>query len=267
MAITGDSIVKGIGDTDPDFVGYPGRLQAKFNFGTISNIGVAGITSEELIRAFKKNLPEIPPGTTAEKSRNSDIFIIAVGINDYWSFRPPAFTVRNITRLVSYLRTALKRMDGTSPIIAVATLTHTNRGFQQPFVNAVNAQLLAQKSQRLPVYVRFESLQSKFLNADGLHPNAKGYDKLSKIVSKYIRGLAQEQSLASRPDFDGDGVYDFYETTKYGTNPQQVDTDSDGLSDGDELFKYSTNPLTADSDGNGIGDYEQILHVTPTPTH
>jgi hypothetical protein len=43
-------------------------------------------------------------------------------------------------------------------------------------------------------------------------------------------------------DFDGDGLSNFLEYNKYGTDPNDQDTDKDGLSDGDEVLIYKTDP-------------------------
>ena len=40
-----------------------------------------------------------------------------------------------------------------------------------------------------------------------------------------------------------DGIYDYFETVRYLTNPKLKDTDKDGVLDGDEVFIYGTNPL------------------------
>jgi hypothetical protein len=46
-------------------------------------------------------------------------------------------------------------------------------------------------------------------------------------------------------DSDGDGLYDDEELA-YGTDPHNPDSDGDGISDYDEIFKYGTDPLVPD---------------------
>lgn len=52
IAFTGDSIVRGVGD-ELVLDGYVGRLSVKIPGAEIVNIGVKGITSRQLLQAFK----------------------------------------------------------------------------------------------------------------------------------------------------------------------------------------------------------------------
>lgn len=60
-------------------------------------------------------------------------------------------------------------------------------------------------------------------------------------------------------DSDADGLTDYEELLKFGTDPRKADSDGDGLSDGDEVHLYSTDPLNPDSDGDGILDGQEAL--------
>ncbi|MFM1847029.1 MAG: hypothetical protein RL417_503, partial [Pseudomonadota bacterium] len=87
IAATGDSITRGIGDL-PEVGGFVTRTATRLPKTSIINIGVPGITSKQLLRAYKKNLRSGKTGTTFQKSRDTDIFIISVGVNDYWGRLP-----------------------------------------------------------------------------------------------------------------------------------------------------------------------------------
>lgn len=59
-------------------------------------------------------------------------------------------------------------------------------------------------------------------------------------------------------DTDEEGISDFQEIEKFGTNPLQSDTDNDGMSDGTEV-ECGLNPCEKDSDGNGTEIKRRLL--------
>ncbi len=263
IVFTGDSIVDGVGDTKREHGGgYVVRLQDKLPDAAVENLGVPGITTKQLLRAFKKNLNKVPPGPTIIKSAHADVLIIDVGRNDYWDRESASKSVANIRRLVQYLRTTLAQQNGMAPYIFVSTLIPTKRGYQQPFINSLNSQLLKYRSSDLPTYVRYETIANTLLSKDGLHPTSAGYDAITKLLLKFIKTEGQKLIEKKRPDGDHDGVYDIFETNRFLTNPLALDSDSDSLSDGAEIFTYFTNPLVLDTDGDGRSDGAEVASNT-----
>ena len=59
--------------------------------------------------------------------------------------------------------------------------------------------------------------------------------------------------LDPNADSDGDGLSDWDEIFRFGTDPNQADTDGDGLSDGAERLT-GADPLNADENGDGVPD-------------
>ncbi|TET89054.1 MAG: hypothetical protein E3J35_10930 [Methanomassiliicoccales archaeon] len=59
-------------------------------------------------------------------------------------------------------------------------------------------------------------------------------------------------------DYDQDGLTNWEELLKYGTDPLNPDTDGDGLSDGAEVIAFLTNPRSSDSDYDGLFDQAEI---------
>lgn len=199
IVFTGDSIVAGTGDTEHDnHGGYVRRVSRMLRGPRVVNLGIPGITSQRLFSSYKRNLRN-PDGLTTKLSSESDIFIIAVGINDYWNHQSAALTVRNIKRLVATIREMLAQYASSPPFVVVATLTPTKRDFQQPFVEEVNQLLLRFSSRALPVYLRFDTLDPELLSPDGLHPNSQGYDVLGHIAYEYITGRCQRQMVRAHP--------------------------------------------------------------------
>lgn len=222
ISITGDSFVKGVGDSKSKG-GYVGRVEDNFANFRFTETGVNGVTTARLLSNFKRFLPRHK--TTYNRSINSDIMIIDVGRNDYWQKVQPSMVVRNIKRLVKFLKSNLvdDRADA-APKIFVSALLPTKRSFQAPFIREVNRLLLKQKGAKLPVYLRFDKLSQNIVGEDGLHPTARGYTKIASFLTKFINGTAQKQMAKSRKDLDSDGIYDFFETNRYGTDPEVADT-------------------------------------------
>jgi lysophospholipase L1-like esterase len=251
-ALTGDSIVWGVGDTVHEGEGgYVARLRNRFPQAVVENLGVRGITTQGLLRATKANLSKDPPGETARKFTHSDIVLIAVGVNDYFDHGDPSRTVTTIKCVVSTLGAYYRSHGEVVPLIKVAYLTPTTRAFQRPFVSTVNQLMRRFSSNRLPMGPHFETLPTALLSSDGLHPSPEGYSVLSRILSKFIRGQLQKEAAILRPDGDNDGVYDIFEGTKYFTDPTLRDTDRDGFSDGEEIFVFQSDPLDSNSPTGG----------------
>jgi hypothetical protein len=74
--------------------------------------------------------------------------------------------------------------------------------------------------------------------------------------------VKQHRSRSHRRDSDRDGLSNWTEVHRTGTNPRKADTDGDGLSDWMEVRVTKTNPRKADSDGDGFGDGAEVLGGT-----
>lgn len=241
IAFTGDSIVRGVGDLTKENEGYVERLRQDFPLAEIENLGVPGITSTQLLRSFKKLLKK--NGPTTRKSENADLFIIQVGPNDYWKHEDPALTVRNIKRIIKYLEDNVGIDVQSPPLFAIATLLPTKRPFQAPFIKKVNVLLKKMSSSKFPVKIRFDTVSVNLISKDGIHPSPAGYDAMATIVKRYLKNDLPRLQRARTKDADLDGVYDYFETQRFMTNPKLIDSDGDGVIDGQEIFYFRTNPL------------------------
>ena len=74
----------------------------------------------------------------------------------------------------------------------------------------------------------------------------------------FIASYTKDGFAVTWPDNDGDGIPDYLEKI-YGTNPDSSDTDCDGLTDYEEILKVGTDPLKYDTDENGVNDGEDDL--------
>jgi lysophospholipase L1-like esterase len=255
VVITGDSVVAGIGDTEnKDRGGYPKRLSALLPNSSVLNVGVSGLTTGQVLRNYRT-------GDFLSRSKNADILIIDAGRNDCRDNLPTSVSVKNIKRLVKLVRKKIGLTLHSPPFVVVATQI-PNRDDRRSCVEALNRELLRQRSKRFPVYLRFDRMSASVLSSDGLHPDSAGYSRMAKKAAKFIQKRVQALSAKQRLDADSDNVYDHFETERYLTDPTQPDTDSDGLVDGDELFIHGTEPLIADTDGGGINDGNEVSNGT-----
>ena len=269
ISVTGDSIVRGAGD--PNYTeesgGYVLDLDNMLTNARVVNIGVPGINSRGLYRAYRRNAPR--GRVTYNKLKGADYIIIEVGTNDYWQHGPAQATVRNLVRIKEFLEAFGEREFGVAPLVMVTTLPPTKRSFQQPFIDSVNKQLLLSRNvERLNVRVRFDSLSTRVVSRDLLHPSPGGYRTMAKKVYAALTHWATKTAESLRPDEDRDQVYDIFETSRFFTDPTLSDTDGDTLLDGAELFVYGLNPLSVDTDGDGTPDNIEVAtgSLPPAPT-
>jgi lysophospholipase L1-like esterase len=198
IVFVGDSIVAGKGDTvNGGYGGYPLRIHRRFPEVDAVNFGISGISSNRLLAHLKSKLSRGDPNATARKFLDADMIVIDVGRNDWWN-EPvlggysPGLVVRNIARIVDFLRGYYLAHRGSAPLFAVATLLPVNSSDQGPYVEEINRLLrLYRHSERLPVYLNFDKMDPHRLGGDGLHPVSKGYTALARIAAAFLTGKAQ----------------------------------------------------------------------------
>lgn len=239
ISIVGDSVVAGVRDEPSSRGGYVGRLGETLTDAQVRNLGVPGITTERLLLRLHNNFRRKGNNSVKNKLLGADLVLIDIGRNDYWNLLPAEFTIRNIERIVSLLKTEIAKLSEVEPFIVVESLIPTTRFYQRSFIAGINSLLNTEDTQASTIYPGFQKLKPTILSWDGLHPSAKGYDVMAKKVFRFIGTSVKKGQLAMRPDKDQDGVYDYFEVSKFGTDPEKFDSDGDGISDGEELFGNS----------------------------
>lgn len=112
-----------------------------------------------------------------------------------------------------------------------------------------------------------ETLGTEIYDSDSDNDGLTDFEEFFKIGSDPLKYDSVEKGVSdSQADKDGDGIKNLIELS-LGTEAYNVDTDEDGLSDGDEFYKYESNPLVADTDNDGVIDgNEIILGTNPNDT-
>ena len=111
---------------------------------------------------------------------------------------------------------------------------YPNRGSQAPWVKELDALIVKSSTQSSPADLRFDAVSKKLLSGDQIHPTSKGYAAMAEVFTKYLKTVFPKHVAARRPDVDGDGLYDEFEKSRFGTSPASPDSDGDGLGDGED---------------------------------
>jgi lysophospholipase L1-like esterase len=237
LTVTGDSIVYGQGDSVNSGVGgYVKRFKQANPQVDVRSLGVTAITTRQLLRKYKQS-----GSTFMREAKGSDIVVIDLGRNDCRSGNSSANSVTTLKRLAKVIRERAANAE-SSPFVVLAT-SIPNRNYRRPCIEALNRRLLQASSASFPVVIRFDRLTSGILSGDGLHPTSNGYETIVAAFKRFISRQLPKLVNRERPDADADGIYDYFETLRYRTDPALFDTDGDGEGDGREVFELKTDPL------------------------
>lgn len=184
IGIWGDSIT--YGECDSEALGWVGRLRKKLlDTASVYNRGICGDTTEDLLKRFSVEADSIQP----------DLVVLAVGIND------SKFPIGKDTNKVSFeeFKTNLRELVNqarkyTNRIYLVGlTKVYEDR------INPTGSKFVSSEIQKYDDFVKelaeseglifistWEVLDTGADLADGLHPNAQGYQKLFEAISKHI---------------------------------------------------------------------------------
>ncbi len=237
IAVVGDSLVYGIGDTkNGGQGGYVLRTGSKLSGVEFINLGEPGLTTVRLLQDLKQAFKGSSEKALRDGLLDTDVVILDLGRNDRWSFAEPKKIYRNLKRIAQTISAKVEVESEVAPLVVTTVLMLPNRGSQGPWVAALDKLIAAGNSQTAPSDLRFDKVSKRLLSDDQIHPTPAGYEALAKTLVKYINTKLAPLLTELRPDADADGIADFFETLRYGTDPTLYDTDGDGLSDGQEIF-------------------------------
>jgi len=185
IAITGDSVVYGTGDSElGNRGGYPTRIRGLLPKGIKTvNLGFYSIRTVQLLGRFQSGIYD-------KALKNADLVIIDLGRNDCLDGVPPNKTVRNLKRIVKYARTRESLNDQKPPFVLVGTQIPCPS--RRVCVGRINEAVIASgKKGGLPVFFRFDRYPESVISSDRIHPNSSGYQVIARKVSKFIKGRLQ----------------------------------------------------------------------------
>lgn len=236
IAIVGDSVVYGVGDTiNGGKGGYVLRVAKKFPDATFDNLGTPGEEARRVIGVIEDSFAGTGDATFASSLTQADVVILDIGRNDWWKFRPANGTWRNIKRVREIIQNEVNKVVGHKPLVVTAQIMGANRTGQGTWVTQLNALIAASSKPTAPADLKFNSVSKKLL-IDRVHPGPLGYEQLAKVLSQYLTSTLPKHVAVFRQDADNDGLYDEYEAEKFGTSPLDPDSDDDGILDGEETI-------------------------------
>jgi len=235
VAVVGDSIVSGVGDsTHGNRGGYVLRTQAALPDSKVLNFGIPGLDTVQLLLNLNKAFSGRSYAALLEGLTRADLVVLDIGRNDFWSFGPPIQTLRRLRKARALIESGVAARAGHAPLVVTAVLLLPNRGTQGPWVQELNELIRSANGSSHPADLRFDKVSKTRLNEDRLHPTPAGFKAVAAVFLAYLRAAYPLHAAELRPDTDHDGLYDVYEGERYGTDPADSDTDDDGLLDGQD---------------------------------
>jgi len=194
----GDSITFGTGDTKEG--GWAGRLKRDFDkkdyYNAFYNLGIPGDTTTDLLKRF-----ETEAKARIQKRRPDDSFVIllSIGTNnarflgslDKPQTRPADFE-KSIQQLIKFSKKYTKEVFfiGLVPVDESKTNPYEETYFLNERIALFNSIIEKQCNKEnipfLDLYKEWSKEKCQNLLSDGLHPNAKGYEKMSVSIKKFL---------------------------------------------------------------------------------
>lgn len=198
ISVFGDSITFGRGNNLDR--GWCGRLRKYFEskdyYNCLNNLGVCGDTTNDLLQRF-----DVEAKARIKFIRDQDrhIIIFSIGINDsrlLGKEKIPETELidfeKNIKRLIDKAKNYSKEIlfIGLTPVDESITKDYENTNFTNERIKLYNSKIknICQEN-NIPffnMFQEFSKLNYVKLLDDGLHPNSKGYEKMYKMIKKFL---------------------------------------------------------------------------------
>ena len=174
VAFLGDSLTAGYGLDDSQ--AYPALIQDQLRLSApqwnVINSGVSGDTSSGAVRRVTWVLKAKPT-----------VVVVAIGANDGLRGLPVAQLEANLTRIIAAISAA-----GAKPLLVGMQLP-TNFGpeYRTEFAAVFPRVAEQAKVPLLPFLLAGVAMDPKLNQADGIHPNAEGQQRIAATVLTFLR--------------------------------------------------------------------------------
>jgi acyl-CoA thioesterase-1 len=153
--------------------GFPGA--------EVVNAGVSGSTSASAVQRLQWQLRARP-----------DVLVLALGANDGLRGIPPSETKKNLAAAID-----LAKSNGVDVLLAGMKMPPNYGADFTRAYEAIFTELAAEKDvPLLPFLLEGVAARADLNLADGIHPNAAGYEIIAKTVEKHLRPLLARLALA-----------------------------------------------------------------------
>jgi len=192
IGVWGDSIV--YGSCDQEGLGWVGRLRKKITPNedrtAVYNRGICGDTTKDLLARFPVEFSSIKP----------DVVVFAIGINDSGYRQEKSNNVvpleeakSNFRKLIDTAKTSAQKVVAigltkvTELLVSPLPGSSTEKSFSNDLIQTYNQELKAVAETANIAYLDVYELLGEDDLADGIHPNAQGYEKLYAAISAFLK--------------------------------------------------------------------------------
>ncbi|MFA7302469.1 MAG: SGNH/GDSL hydrolase family protein [Candidatus Paceibacterota bacterium] len=186
IGVWGDSITYGAGDSEA--LGWVGRLRRELEKASqvgVYNFGICGDSTEDILKRFAIERDAVRP----------EVVIFAVGTNDAKYPEGGSETYVPLETYKQNIRSLVEQAKSRADKVCIVGLTKADEAHMRKsgtvFLNATtgeyNDYLRALASEEQVSFIDvFEVIDTAIDLADGLHPNAQGYEKLFQAIKPFF---------------------------------------------------------------------------------
>lgn len=188
ILVLGDSLSDGYPSTRSH--AYPALLTAKLRAAgldfDITNVSQPGGTTTDGLRSLPKGL-----------SRQVDIFILELGVNDIFRGRPIEEIEKNLQEIID-------RVKAKNPAVRVVILglqlpNHSGNDFVSAFGKMYSDLAASNNAAYLPYLLKGVSGNPLLNSGDGVHPNFAGHKVMARNVWEVLEPVAREVAASLAP--------------------------------------------------------------------